>query len=197
MSYPHDPEMLLRQAERLRMLVTISKTRRLIQRSQQLTARYMTRANTKNRHMLNAELFHRISLRPDGQPFSGSAEDIEAAELVEPTTVSLGALALRVVDADPRALAVSLGALDEGVQGGACWLVEYEASAQPPCTGQYVVVPTGVAGVALAFLVWLSHADLQEFDVPDHVPDAVRNPALQGIGPHQALLVLEPAGDAE
>ncbi|MDR7295454.1 hypothetical protein J2X16_000775 [Pelomonas aquatica] len=157
----------------------------------------MTRANTKNTHVLKAELFHRISLRPDGQPFSGSAEDIEAAELVEPTMVSLGALTLRVVDADPRALAVSLGAFDERVPTGACWLVEYDAGAQPPCTGQLVSVPTGVAGVSLAFVVWLSHADLHNDEAPDFGQGAERNPALDGIGPNQALLVLEPAGDAE
>jgi len=197
MTYSHDSETLLRQVANLHMRVSISKTRGLIQRSQQLTARYMTRSNTKNRPVLNAELFHRISLRPDGQPFSGSAEDIEAAELAEPTTVSLGALTLRVVDAGPRALAASLGALEEGVPGGACWLVEYEAGAQTPCIGQCVVVPTGVAGVSLTFVVWLSHADLHNDEGPDLGPGAERNPALDGIGPNQALLVLEPAGDTE
>ena len=191
----HDPETLLRQAAHLRLLVSMSKARRLIQRSQHLTSRYMNKATplatVGTAPILKAELLHRLSLRPDGEPFTDSAEDIEAAELVEPTMVSLGALTLRVIDPDPRALAVSLGALDEGMQTSACWLVECEASAQPPSTGQYVVVPTGAAGVVLTFLVWLGHADLQELDAPEPVQGVIRNPALQGIGPRQALLVLE------
>jgi hypothetical protein len=182
-------------------LVTISKTRALIQRSDQLLARHMTKpaspAKAATSPFLKAELLHRIALRPDGTPFSDGAEDVEAAERVEPTTVSLGSLTLRVVDADPRALAVTLGAVDEEAQAGVCWLVEYDASAQTPCVGQYLAVQTGVAGVSLTFLVWLSHADLQELAASDEAPGAFRNPALQGIGPCQALLILEPAGEVE
>jgi len=191
MSDRPDPETLLRQAAHLRMLVSISKARSLLKRGQQLIERHAKPMTTTSPEIvptsgLDAELFTRRALKPDGTPFG--QDEADAADLAAPELVRIGAVKLRVVDPDPRELAAALGASADG-EGGVAWLVEVNADGPQPCTGQVIAVKTGVEGVGLSFVVWIAAADLDS--LPDLGPGAERNPALAGLGPGQALLVLE------
>ncbi|MEO6279183.1 hypothetical protein [Roseateles sp.] len=206
MSDEPDIEKMLRQAARLKTLVAISRAKRTLAEGEQVMTKLMS---TKPRlfretpespatssglaQSVQAELLRHLVLKADGSTFGDTAEELEAMEGATPVLVSLGTVTLRVVDANPVALARATGAADdEDGQPPLCMLVECtEDSEAQPCTGQFLVMPTGIAGVALTLRVWISHSDLRGPDALDMGPDAERNPDLDGIGPNQALLVLE------
>jgi hypothetical protein len=192
-------ERLLWQAARLRTLATIgmARLRRTAPHSKTPThsadmTNHTDPEPNEETMTLAAELLQRVALKPDGSAFGNSVEDIEAAELSEPEIVHLGAVRLRVIDDNPVDLAIATGAFEEGGPPTLCWHVEFfQASEQTllPCSGQYIVLPTGVKSVSVTFYVFLSHDDLRDPAAPDWGPDAVRNEALDALGPNQALIV--------
>ncbi|WP_213957120.1 hypothetical protein [Variovorax sp. dw_954] len=138
-----------------------------------------------------AELLQRIALDASGVPFNDDdPETWGEADAAVPKVVSLGEVRFHIVDADAVDLAVAAGAIEPG-DITLCLRVEFDTSvgAATPALGQVVVVPTVEPGVTLAFGVWLTHADLHAPEAPDLGPNAVPNPVLDSIAPHQALLV--------
>jgi hypothetical protein len=141
---------------------------------------------------LVAELFDRLALGADGQPFDD--EDPEtwgAADAAEPAVVFLGPARFTVVDADAMDLAVAAGAIEPGEVPTLCMRVVFEQAegAPLPCVGQYLSVATDEPSVSILFRIWLTHSDLHDPAAPDLGPNAVRNEALDVLEPSQALLV--------
>jgi hypothetical protein len=189
-------QQLLSNAARLRTLATVGKARVLVSQSRQQLARIdgdtAQRAADNATRPLVADLMCRIALKPDGTPFGDDVEGLVASERAEPEIVYLGRVSFRVVDANPIALAAATGALD-GDDARSCVLVEFDQAPNQlqPCLGQYLVLHTGIEGVALTFLVWVTHADVREVVSLGGEQGGELNPGLDTLGPNQALLVLE------
>lgn len=141
---------------------------------------------------LAAQLFDRLALGADGQPFDdGDPETWGAADAAEPVVVFLGPARFAVVDADAIDLAVAAGAIEPGELPMFCMRVAFEQAEGAPvaCVGQYLSVATDEPGVNILFRIWLTGSDLNDPGAPNLGPDAVRNVALDVLEPHQALLV--------
>lgn len=141
---------------------------------------------------LAAQLFDRLALNADGQPFDdNNPETWGEADDADPEIVQLGAARFTVVDADAIDLAIAAGAIEPGELPTLCMRVAFEQAerALVACAGQYLSVATDEPGVNILFRVWLTGSDLDDPGAPDLGPDAVRNVALAVLEPHQALLV--------
>lgn len=141
---------------------------------------------------LAAQLFDRLALGADGQPFDDDdPETWGAADAAEPAAVHLGAARFTVVDADATDLAIAAGAIEPGELPTLCMRVAFEQAegAPVPCIGQYLSVATDDPGVSVLFYVWLTHSDLHDPAAPDLGPHAMRNEALDVLEINQALLV--------
>lgn len=149
---------------------------------------------------LAAQLFDRLTLGTDGQPFNDSDPGSwEAADAAEPEVVHLGAVRFMVVDADAVDLAIAAGAIEPGEVPTLCMRVGFEVAegAPEPCIGQYLTVGTEEPNVSILFRVWLTHADLHDPSAPDLGPDAMHDEALDVLEPGQALLVQVLDSEAE
>lgn len=141
---------------------------------------------------LAAELFDRLALGADGQPFDDDdPETWGAADAAAPAAVFLGATRFIIVDANAIDLAVAAGAIEPGELPTLCMRVTFEQAegAPVPCIGQYLSVATDEPNVSILFRIWLTHSDLHDPAAPDLGPNAVRNEALDVLEPSQALLV--------
>lgn len=141
---------------------------------------------------LAAQLFDRLALGADGQPFDdGDPETWGAADAAEPEVVHLGAARFRIVDADAIDLAVAAGAIEPGQAPTLRMRVAFEQAvgAPVPSIGQYIVLPTDEPDVSIVFIVAATHEDLNDPAAPDLGPDAVRVEALDVFQPGEALLV--------
>ncbi|MDQ0591002.1 hypothetical protein [Variovorax paradoxus] len=147
---------------------------------------------TTDARALDAELFDRLALNADGQPFDDNdPETWEAADEAEPEVVHLGAARFKIIDADAFDLAVAAGAIEEGSPPTLCMRVALDPGAQAPmpAIGQFLVVATDEPNVSILLRVWLTYDDLHDPAAPDLGPHAMRNEALDVLEKDQALLV--------
>lgn len=139
-----------------------------------------------------AELFDRLVLNADGQPFDHSdPETWQAVDEAESEVVHLGAARFAIIDADAVDLAVAAGAIEPGQAPTLCMRVAFEQTegAPVPSIGQYLTVATEEPAVSILFRIWLTHADLHCPDAPCLGPGAMCNEALEVLQPSEALLV--------
>lgn len=147
-----------------------------------------------------ADLFRRLTLNADGQPFDDADPNAWAeAEATAPETVALGRVAFRITGEDAADLAMAVGALAEG-ESLVCLRVVFtpaEPGGATPQMGDIVALPAG-EGVTVLFKVTIGHADVHAPSEYDLGPDAVRNEALDALQPGEVLLVqMLSAPDAE
>ncbi|WP_157008465.1 hypothetical protein [Xenophilus azovorans] len=147
--------------------------------------------------VLAGEVLAKMALGAAGQPFPDEPEYFEAADAAAPEVVSLGPVRFKIIDDDARPLAQELGAIDPEHPEATALLVEAE-DPQALTTGRYVTVEAA-PGVALVYLIYIAHADLNDPAAPDYGPEAFRLPALDAIRLHpgRALLVQVFAEDEE
>lgn len=148
--------------------------------------------------LIPAVLFRQLALDEDGQPLpTETLEQTEAAETAPSEWCKVGTLRLLVTDASPTALALATGAIEEGGPPVLCVRVRLDvAPDQPqPCMGDLIAIDGGEPGAALMFLVQWTHensiAPVPEQSLNGASPEdwARLDPALDDIGPNEALLV--------
>ncbi len=148
-----------------------------------------------------AQLFARVPLDADGQPFEpGGLEQWAAVGATALQMDHLGSVRFRIADIDANELAVAAGAIEPG-DAGVCLRVAFAPpvpGTPVPSIGHYVVIPTDDSYFRIVFRVWLTHADLHGLTAPDAAPSALRNDALFALRPTEALLVQDfDVGEAE
>lgn len=195
---PEDPDLqrLLVSAARARALAAVARARR--QLTLQSNPHSMTDKDnlmvdptpTPEAEALAGELLAKMSLGPNGQPYGDAPDEWADADAMPEEVISLGEAQFHIVNHDARALAQELGGIDPQHPEAEALIVEFrnDETAAEAVMGRYLVLEVA-DGVALVFMVLYSATDRDAPNPFDLGPDAVRNPALDALGPRQALLV--------
>ncbi|WP_038212773.1 hypothetical protein [Xenophilus azovorans] len=145
--------------------------------------------------VIAADLYDRIALDRDGQPFRDDDPDTwDEAEASEPKIVSLGQVRLRVLeDRDAEAIAKAAGAITDDGPPVFCLIAELDQSPDAPVVRSMQQIVLEAEGVPMIFTVWLTGNDVHAPPPAEwgFTADAHKNAELSALRPGEVLLVME------
>lgn len=144
------------------------------------------------------ELIERMMLGADGTPMLEDSPELAAAEAAgqKPELVGCGEIRFEVVDPNATELGLAVGAIEAATDPVLCLRVRFARGTDDPAPvmGSLIRVNAGLgegSEVGLWFDTMWTHADAQSptpFGGPGEVWERC-NPALDSLGPDEALLV--------